>query len=417
MNILIKPSRLSGSVAAIAAKSCAHRLLICAALSGEPCSIECSELSEDINATADCLKKLCADISYDGRCFSVKPFENRPVSAVIDCSESGSTLRFLLPVISALGLDCEIHMHGRLPKRPLSPLYEELVRAGAVMSEQGSSPLHIKGKMSENSFNIAGNISSQFISGLLLALPVIGGGEVNITSKLESASYVNITLDCLRRFGIEVSASESRICVSGKYHAPTGLCVEGDWSNAAFWLCAGALGSEPIAVSGLDLASPQGDRKILDVLRSFGADITVGDEIRVSPSALRAANIDAADIPDLVPVSAVLAAGACGVSRIYNAGRLRLKESDRLKTVTQMLTALGADISETADGLIICGGKRLSGGRVSSCGDHRIAMSAAVASLLCENDIVIEQAEAVNKSYPRFFDDLTALGGVIHEQV
>lgn len=417
MNIRIEPSQLRGKISAIASKSCAHRMLICAALSDKASVIECRELSDDIRATAECLSRLCADIEYDGRCFAVNPFENRPVSAVIDCGESGSTLRFLLPVISALGIDCKINMHGRLPLRPLSPLYEELVRAGAVMSEQGSSPLHISGSMSSRSFSIAGNVSSQFISGLLLALPVIGGGEVNITSKLESASYVNITLDCLRRFGIETSSTESSVSVSGRYTPPEKLTVEGDWSNAAFWLCAGALGTAPIAVSGLELESPQGDRKILDILSSFGADIALGDAITVSPSKLHAADIDASDIPDLVPVSAVLAARAQGTSRIYNAGRLRLKESDRLKTVTLMLTALGADIFETEDGLIINGGKHLSGGCVSSCGDHRIAMSAAVASLLCDNAVTIEQAEAVNKSYPRFFDDYSSLGGVINEQI
>lgn len=417
MKVYITPSALGGRVSAIASKSCAHRMLICAALSEAPSRIVCRELSDDINATAGCLKNLCAEISYKDGEFIVKPFENPAISAKIDCGESGSTLRFLLPVVCALGTQCRIDMHGRLPLRPLSPLYEELVRGGASLSEQGVSPLCVSGKLHENRFSISGGVSSQFISGLLLALPLLGGGQVDITSKLESASYVDITLDCMKRFGIETSISESSISVSGGYVSPGRLSVEGDWSNAAFWLCAGALSEKPVAVCGLDPDSPQGDRKILDVLRAFGACVSVGDGIGVSPSRLHAASIDASDIPDLVPVTAVLAAAADGESRIYNAARLRLKESDRLMSVTHMLGALGADIRETDDGLIIHGGSPLSGGTVSSFGDHRIAMSAAVASLLCDGKVIIDGAETVGKSYPGFFDDFSALGGIVDEQI
>lgn len=417
MKVNITPSALGGCVSAIASKSCAHRMLICAALADKPSHIACRELSDDINATAGCLKNLCADISYNDGEFFVEPFKSPAISAKIDCGESGSTLRFLLPVVCALGTQCQIDMHGRLPKRPLSPLYEELARAGASLSEQGVSPLCISGKLHENSFSISGGVSSQFISGLLLALPLLGGGQVNITSKLESASYVDITLDCMKRFGIKASVLGSSISVSGGYVSPGRLSVEGDWSNAAFWLCAGALSEKPVTVCGLDPDSPQGDRRILDVLRAFGACVSAGDGICVSPSRLHAASIDASDIPDLVPVTAVLAAAADGESLIYNAARLRLKESDRLMSVTHMLGALGADIRETDDGLIIKGGAPLSGDTVSSFGDHRIAMSAAVASLLCDGEVIIDGAEAVGKSYPGFFDDFSALGGIVDEQI
>lgn len=418
MNVVIDPSHLSGQIKAIASKSYAHRLLICAAIADGPCTLVCDELSDDIIATANCLTALGAEVKYtDGR-FNIVPIKTAAQCASLDVGESGSTLRFILPLVCALGAECDIHMHGRLPKRPLSPLYEELIAHGIILSMKGKNPMHVSGVLKNTDFSIAGNVSSQFITGLMLAGAVSGSAEVNITSELQSASYVDITTECLETFGVNISKSVDIISVSGKPRSPGKVNVQGDWSNAAFWLCAGAIGKAPITVTGLRLDSSQGDRKILDVLKSFGVKMDIEkDRICVYPSALSPVTVDAGDIPDLVPVISVVCACADGESRICNAARLRIKESDRLKAVNDMLTALGCDITELDDGLIIKGGKMLHGGCVDSVNDHRIAMSAAVASTVCSGAVEICGAEAVNKSYPGFYKDFAALGGIVNEQI
>ena len=403
---------LCGELRAIASKSHAHRLLICAAFSKEPCEIICRDVSDDILATVSCLNALGAEITRKGSSFFVRPVKTVPDHADIDCRESGSTLRFLLPVVCVLGISCRIFMSGRLPSRPLSPLYEELIRHGAILSNKGLSPLCVSGKTVGNEYSIKGVVSSQFISGLMLSLAVRGGGAVNIISELQSASYIEMTCECLRKSDIIVKSSDNRIELSGKPALSGVHEAEGDWSNAAFWLCAGAVGAEPVTVSGLDVSSAQGDKRVVSLLRELGSGVTVsGDSVTVSPAPLHAVSIDASDIPDLVPILALVCCAADGISRIYNAGRLRFKESDRIKAVTEVLSAFGADIRETADGFIIHGGKALHGARVSSFGDHRIAMTAAVASLLCSSEIILDGAEAVGKSYPDFFNDFKLLGG------
>lgn len=418
MNVVIKPSPLSGQIKAIASKSYAHRLLMCAAVADKPCMLVCEELSDDIIATANCLRVLGAKIEYADGKFNIEPIKSINQCSSLDVGESGSTLRFILPFVCALGAECDIHMHGRLPQRPLSPLYEELLSHGIVMSLKGKNPMHVSGQLKNTDFSIAGNVSSQFITGLMLAGAVSGAATVNITSELQSASYVDITSECLKIFDVSVTNSVDIISVSGKPVSPGTVDVQGDWSNAAFWLCAGALGKEPLTVTGLKLNSSQGDRKILDVLKDFGVKMDVEDNrICVHPSALSHVTVDAGDIPDLVPVISVLCACAEGESRITNAARLRIKESDRLKSVNEMLTALGADVAELDDGLIIKGGKSLHGGRVDSFNDHRIAMSAAVASIACSGDVEISGAEAVSKSYPNFYKDFSTLGGVVNEQI
>ena len=410
MRVTVHPSPIGGSVAAPASKSQAHRLLICAALSKDRSEIVCPEVSDDILATVSCLNALGADIRREGDVFCVSPIVSPPETADIDCGESGSTLRFLLPVISALGVKCRVTMHGRLPQRPLSPLYELLTEHGAVLSGLGKTPLHISGKLRGGAFSIAGDVSSQFISGLLFALPLIGG-KVNITSKLESAPYLDMSCRCLETAGVAVHRTGATISVSGGYGMSGRHTVEGDWSNAAFWLCAGAIGAKPVTVTGLDMRSAQGDRQIVELLRRLGAKVDIAQgAVTVFPSKLKACDIDAGDIPDLVPVISLLCAAADGESRIYNAARLRLKESDRLAAISALLGAMGCALTQTDDGLIIRGG-RLHGAELSSFGDHRIAMTTAVASLLCDGDILIDGAEAVRKSYPRFFDDFAALGG------
>lgn len=413
MNITLSPSTPRGEIRAIASKSAAHRLLICAAFAKAPTSIRCEQLNKDIEATADCLCSLGANIEYSGGVFTVEPIKEIPSEAKLHCGESGSTLRFLVPVAAALGIKTEFFMEGRLPDRPLSPLREELETHGITLSPQGSNPLICEGQLSGNEFSIAGNVSSQFISGLLFALALCkDGGSLRVEGKLESAPYVTLTCNALRKFGIKISKQGSVYTVTrGDVPVRSRKAdVEGDWSNAAFPLCAAAIGGD-VTLTNINLSSRQGDKKIIELLAAFGASVEKKrQKVRVRHAPLHAIDIDASQIPDLVPVLATVASVAEGTTKIRGAARLRIKESDRLVTVCKMLTALGADIAETEDGLIIHGKPSLSGGTVDAANDHRIAMSAAVASVACNSPVTIVGAEACRKSYPDFFEDMKKLG-------
>ena len=367
MTQTIPKTHISGTIAAIASKSAAHRLYICAALADSPTEISCQSTSRDIEATKACLAAM------------------KNGERLLPCGESGSTLRFLLPVAAALGLEVDFLMEGRLPDRPLAPLDAQLEAHGVKLSRPRHELLHV--------------------SGLLFALPLLEGtSTLTVTGKVESAPYIAMTLDALGQFGIRPNLEHNVYTISPTpYVSPGTAVVEGDWSNAAFWLCAGAL-SGPVTVTGLKPDSLQGDKEVFEILRRFGANTEQhGDAYTVCPGKLRAIDIDAAAIPDLVPVLSVVAAAAEGTTRIYNAGRLRIKESDRIKTVCAMLTNLGADVEETADGMLIHGGNALTGGTVDSANDHRIAMAAAIAATLC--DVTVLGAEAVSKSYPKFWSD------------
>ncbi len=397
MKAVITPGSLSGEVRAIPSKSQAHRLLICAALAENTTRIVCGSLSKDIEATADCLRALGAGIEYSEGVFTVTPISEPPEMAELDCGESGSTLRFLLPVVCALGKGARIKLHGRLPFRPLSPLWEELERCGAELSRPEEDIIEVRGALKGKRFAIAADISSQFISGLLFALPIIGGGEIELLGNIESAAYIEMTIQALMSFGAEINYRDGKLrlmCLGLRSEGE--MVVERDWSNGAFWTVAGMLSGGKVRCTGLNMESPQGDMAVLEASEA----IMRGN-----------ATIDAKDIPDLVPVLAVLASVSPGTTRFINAQRLRLKESDRLATVTEMLTSLGANIEETEDGLIVrrCG--MLRGGSVHAHGDHRIAMSAAVAAIACIGEVCIENAESVEKSYPGFWQDYAALGG------
>jgi 3-phosphoshikimate 1-carboxyvinyltransferase len=401
----IQPASLSGTLKIIPSKSQAHRALICAALADKPTRIECEVTSKDIEATAACLAMLGAKILRQQGGYDVTPLkrDRRLGSYPLPCGESGSTFRFLLPLAGALRKKTSFVPEGRLPKRPLSPLYEALVQHGCTLSPQGSVPFTVAGKLTPGNYSLGAGVSSQFVSGLLFALPLLNGDStLRLSGRVESFPYIELTLAMLETFGINIEFKDTVFTIPGRqlYHSPGTVCVEGDWSNAAFWLAANAIGGGGVSVTGLDKQSRQGDRKIVDILEQFSAS-----------GKLRGIEIDARDIPDLVPILAVVAAAAAGTTVIRGAGRLRIKESDRLAAVTDMLCGLGADVRETEDGLHIHGGKTLSGGTVSSFGDHRIAMAAAIAAVLCTEPVVIRGAEAVNKSYPGFFDGLRSLGG------
>lgn len=404
MNIKITPAPISGSIEAVASKSFAHRALICACLAKGKSKIRINTASADIDATVSCLRSLGAGIEINGSVYSVAPIASPRRFAEIDCNESGSTLRFLLPVICALGTKAKISASGRLPERPLSPLKEELIRMGGEISDK--FPLEVSGSISAGEFTLRGDVSSQFVTGLLMALAFLGGGKINLLEPVQSRPYIAITLRVLHTFGADIKEENNTFYVNSAPLTGCDFAVEGDWSNAAFPLCMGA------EVTGLNPDSTQGDKAIIDVLKSMGAGVSQnGEGFKADVSALHGCRIDAADIPDAVPVIAAIAATANGETVIYNAERLRLKESDRIQTVCEMLRSLGADIRETADGMVINGKKSLSGGETQSYNDHRIAMAAAVAAVKCKNAVIIRDAEAVNKSYPEFWNDYNRLGG------
>lgn len=405
---------LSGNVQVPPSKSVAHRMLICAALAGEPCTILCRSINRDMEATAACLNALGADITYSDGQFTVNPIKLVHKGATLNCGESGSTLRFLLPVAAALGADATFIGQGRLPERPLSPLYEEMTAHGIKMSPNGQMPLKCNGTLPAGTYTIDGGVSSQFISGLLMALPLTGQeSRIIITGKQESVSYIGLTLNALKTFGINVDG----VVIPGgqKYTTPhTRIAVEGDWSGAAFWITAGVTGSKPITCTGLDYASSaQGDRRIVDVLRTMGADITTANgTVTARPSRLTATQIDCADIPDLVPVMTVAAASAQGTTVFDNIRRLRIKESDRIKSTLELLAGAGISAYATENTLTVTGGPARDFAYNPS-GDHRMAMAAAVLASGKDIKICIAGAECTGKSYPGFFDEFNALGGDI----
>lgn len=411
MDIVFNSPSVKSCVKAISSKSEAHRALICAALSDCETKIICTDTNDDIDATVLCLNSLGALITRTEDGFLVTPIKAVAKNASLDANESGSTLRFLLPLAASLGADCSFIMRARLASRPLSPLCELLSDSGVSLSPQGTNPLFVSGKLKAGEYTLCANISSQYISGMLFALSVADGKSIlRLSGKVESAPYILLTLDTLKNFGAEIDFdSENNIFyINGKERlvSPKIFTVGGDWSNAAFLLAAGAIGTHKVTVLGLDTNSRQGDRAILSLLSDMGAEIRIENgKITVFPSRLHGIMIDAANIPDLVPILSVIAAVADGETVIYNASRLRLKESDRIESVCELLSSLGADIRETEDGLIIRGKKRLSGGFSDSFNDHRIAMSAAIASLVCENGVKISRFEAINKSFPSFLDN------------
>lgn len=430
MNVLLEPAKLQGTLDAIPSKSHAHRVLIAqklAQLQGQKKadSLIIPTFSVDIDATKNCLVQMDKTMPF------------------LDCHESGSTLRFMLPVAMALKDEAVFIGSGKLPDRPISPLKEEMEAHGCSFqmgnNHQKISDKHkeictVRGRLRSGEYRLAGNISSQFITGLLFALPLLAEDSVlELTTKLESAGYVDLTLDVLKSFGIEIEIKTSpegfyryEIAGNQRYTEPNELTVEGDWSNAAFWLACGALGGD-VTVRGLDLTSSQRDKEILDVLRDMGADINITElseqasENHTANSAvtvcchdtLKGTDVDVAQTPDMVPVLAAVMAFADGASMITNAERLKIKESDRLRTVYDFLSKLGADISYGGSGLSLTGRSSLDGGKVDSHNDHRIAMAAAVASCGCDKPVLIHDAEAVKKSYPAFFEDFAALGGKI----
>ena len=415
MKRMISPGARTGRVHIPASKSQAHRLLICAALGKEKTEVVCDGISADIAATAKCLRALGAKVERTETGFLVSPIQKVPEGCCdLLCGESGSTLRFLLPVVGALGAQAAFHREGRLPQRPLAPLDGVLTAHGMTLSEDGDLLL-CSGQLQAGDYEIAGNVSSQYISGLLMALPrLTGESTLTVTGTLESAAYIAMTEDALKLSGVKFSKSGASYAIPGgqRFRLPLRTAVEGDWSNAAFFLCMGALAKGGVRVEGLNLKSSQGDRGVLDVLRAFGAEVgEEGDTVTVRRGTLRGVTIDASPIPDLIPVLSVVASVAAGETRVENAYRLRLKESDRLQSTANLLRALGGRVEEKEDGLVITGVPALHGGAVETQNDHRLAMSAATAACAATGEVTVDNDACVAKSYPRFWEDYGSLKG------
>lgn len=391
MDITITPNKLSGVLNAIPSKSQAHRLLICAAFADKTTELICSETNQDIDATVDCLRALGADIQRKADRFYITPVHCVPKSAVLPCGESGSTLRFFLPIVAALGVDALFQMGGRLPQRPLSPLWELLEENGCQLTRPSQTTLRCTGKLQPSEFYIRGDVSSQYITGMEFAMAFMPQPRsLLVIGKLESAPYIDMTYEAMYRFGYPLSRSDSDPL--HPFCSPGTIQVEGDWSNAAFFYAANALGSQ-IYILGLNEKSSQGDRKVIDLLNALEENIC----------------IDASDIPDLVPILAVVAGAKKGAT-FQNVGRLRLKESDRVGTTCEMLAALGCQtlVSETT---LTVFPSQFHGGTIKSHNDHRIAMSAAIASTVTNGKIKILDAGCTNKSYPTFWNEFQRLGG------
>ena len=413
MTCTVLPGMRQGAVTPPASKSQAHRLLICAALGDGETVLRCDGISNDIEATIRCLRAMGAELEEEAGIIRLRAIEKLPgKEAVLPCGESGSTLRFLLPAVGALGLRAVFQLEGKLPQRPMGELVKALSAQGMEIRQEGSM-LYASGRLRPGTFALPGNVSSQYISGLLMALPRLEGDSLlRVTGKMESADYVAMTEDALEKSGIKLEKEGQDYRIQGvrRPRLPGELRVERDWSGAAFFLALGALSDGGVTARDMDPASRQGDRRIVSLLRDFGAIVAEENgNVTARRGSLRGLEIDAGQIPDLVPVLSVVASAAEGETRIRHAARLRLKESDRLDTTSKMLSALGAEIRETEDGLLIRGKPALAGGTAEAAGDHRIAMSAAVAAAVCGKEVTILGAECAAKSYPRFWEDLERL--------
>lgn len=395
MDITIQPRLLRGQIDIIPSKSQAHRLLICAAFADRPTQLRCPDTNRDIEATVDCLCALGAQILRTDTGYTVVPVEQVPETAVLDCCESGSTLRFMLPIVGALGVDATFRLAGRLPQRPLSPLWEELERMGCTLSRPTADTIRCQGKLRPGVYSIDGSVSSQYITGLLFALSLMEGrSELQITGRIGSRPYIRLTEDAIRRFG-----GDPERLGSFKFRSPGQIHVEGDWSNGAFFVTAAALGSD-MTICGLDPASPQGDRAVVELLALLREGMST---------------VSAEDIPDLVPILSV--AAAVGQGAVFTeVSRLRLKESDRIASTIAMIEGLGGRAEAGEDSLTVYG-TGLVGGTVDAVNDHRIAMATAVAATVCKRPVTILGAECVKKSYPRFWEEYGRLGGAYEQYI
>lgn len=413
-DVKFSPFVPKGTVNVPPSKSDVHRAIICAAMANGVSRISPVALSNDIKATIGCIKALGADAVLENNVLTVdgtNMYKNK--TALLDCGESGSTLRFFIPIAAVGNINAIFVGKGKLPQRPIGIFTEALPKAGTVCKTEGGLPLEIKGQLKSGIFEIPGNVSSQFITGLLLALPILeGDSEIVLTSPLESVGYIAMTIRTMKQFGVNIQATEKGWHIKGGQSYKTcDYTTDGDWSQAAFFMVLGAV-SGKVTIKGVAKDSTQGDKKCAEILARFGAKVTqLDNEVTVEKGELKAITIDASQIPDLVPVLSVCAAFAEGTTKIINAERLRIKECDRLKATAELLNNLGGKVKELSDGLEITGVSSLKGGNVNGYNDHRIVMSAAVCAARSDEDITATFAMSINKSYPDFYIDYNSIGG------
>lgn len=413
-DVKFSPFVPNGTVNVPPSKSDVHRAIICAAMANGVSRISPVALSNDIKATIGCIKALGADAVLENNVLTVdgtNMYKNK--TALLDCGESGSTLRFFIPIAAVGNINATFVGKGKLPQRPIGIFTEALPKAGTVCKTEGGLPLEIKSQLKSGIFEIPGNVSSQFITGLLLALPILeGDSEIVLTSPLESVGYIAMTIRTMKQFGVNIQATEKGWHIKGGQSYKTcDYTTDGDWSQAAFFMVLGAV-SGKVTVKGVAKDSTQGDKKCAEILARFGAKVTqLDNEVTVEKGELKAITIDASQIPDLVPVLSVCAAFAEGTTKIINAERLRIKECDRLKATAELLNNLGGKVKELSDGLEITGVSSLKGGNVNGYNDHRIVMSAAVCAARSDEDITATFAMSINKSYPDFYIDYNSIGG------
>lgn len=413
-DVKFSPFVPNGTVNVPPSKSDVHRAIICAAMANGVSRISPVALSNDIKATIGCIKALGADAVLENNILTVdgtNMYKNK--TALLDCGESGSTLRFFIPIAAVGNINATFVGKGKLPQRPIGIFTEALPKAGTVCKTEGGLPLEIKGQLKSGIFEIPGNVSSQFITGLLLALPILeGDSEIVLTSPLESVGYIAMTIRTMKQFGVNIQVTEKGWHIKGgQSYKPCDYTTDGDWSQAAFFMVLGAV-SGKVTVKGVAKDSTQGDKKCAEILARFGAKVTqLDNEVTVEKGELKAITIDASQIPDLVPVLSVCAAFAEGTTKIINAERLRIKECDRLKATAELLNNLGGKVKELSDGLEITGVSSLKGGNVNGYNDHRIVMSAAVCAARSDEDITATFAMSINKSYPDFYIDYNSIGG------
>lgn len=418
----IKPAMLKGEVRIPPSKSVAHKALIAAFLSGGKCNIENIDLSDDISATIRCIETMGAKCKYNKKtksltvvCEKLKSTSRR---VTLDCSESSSSLGFFIPIVSALGFKCNFIRKGELAQRPIEP-YIKVFEEKNIKYELKEGILATEGKLTSGEYIIDGSVSPQLITGLLFALPLLtDDSKIVIKSDSVSKGYMDLTLQILEDFGITVENDNYKtFSIKGNQkYSPTDYCVEGDFSQAAFFLTAGAIGGR-VVCSGMNPSSVQADKQFLDILKAAGAVVSIDNDGKISAEYtqnMHGITVDASEIPNLVPIMAVLFSFCRGESRILNIGRLRFKEIDHLRAISSELRHLGVDITEGTDYLKINGRYVLEGKTVSSWGDHHIAMAMAIAACRCEGNVGITNAQtAVEKSYPNFFEDYKHLGGQV----
>ena len=397
MDITIFPNKLSGFVTAIPSKSQAHRLLICSAFADRETILDCPEANQDIEATVDCLNALGANITRTKTGYKISPVKEVQQNAMLNCRESGSTLRFLLPIVGALGVDATFQMSGRLPQRPLNPLWEVLEKHSCSLSYPTINTLHCAGKLISGNYAISGSISSQYITGLLFALALIPEDcQLTVTDTLESAPYVLMTQQAMAMFG--VNTKDFHLDANSSFHSPGKIKVEGDWSNGAFFLSAQAIGNS-VTVHNLNTDSPQGDKAILNCLQLLKENCTISCE----------------NFPDLVPILSIVAGCQKGAT-FTGIRRLRLKESDRVESVAAMLQAFGAR-TEVTDHALTVFPAQFTGCTIDAMRDHRIAMAAAIGATVATGPVTIRGADCVSKSYPTFWDIYKQLGGQYEQYI